>query len=521
VPKERSLFLGWVLAIIAVAVILSRLPEFFVPINRDSGLFAYAGWRVLHGAHPYIDFWDNKLPGVFYLNALGMGLFGATTTGLVIFQMIYVTITGWLFYLLGRRFTCQWVALTATVLFVFYHGSYCLVESGNFTETYLALPELAAVLLMLRWSGERKGLVLPFAAGVMGALAGIIKQPAGLIVPVVMLYAVFSGDKRRGLAAALATVVGVGIVAAFLVFWLSAGGMLPEAINANIVFNKLYFLESYTYGLPAAKTWLVKSSVGAALPIFGIVAGLVALCCRRRKDASIWLFAPWVFFGLVGLSMGGRFTNHYFIQILTWSMLLWAIFAERVRATKRGRIALAAISFVLMVGPVWRVTWEASVGKVEVESVVASQLHTVDWIINRRLGEGAVQPFEQVASWVRAKSTPDDSIYVWGWDTRIAFLAKRRIPSRYLHTHPLGAQGFDRDRRILELKGDLERGKPKFIIDGSAALPTTAPPLRGPVPPSFCWFFRLDGYEPIKELVAKRYHPVENIGGYIIYARND
>ncbi|HPP74756.1 MAG TPA: hypothetical protein PLU88_06495, partial [Armatimonadota bacterium] len=88
---EKQHYWSWF--VVAITAAVCRIPDFYFPMNRDSGLFAYGGWRILHGALPYTDFFDNKLPGVFYINALAIQLFGPTIQGLVIFQMIYVAIT--------------------------------------------------------------------------------------------------------------------------------------------------------------------------------------------------------------------------------------------------------------------------------------------------------------------------------------------------------------------------------------------------------------------------------------------
>ena len=37
----------------------------------DDQMFGYFGWRIAHGAVPYKDVWDNKPPGIYWINALG------------------------------------------------------------------------------------------------------------------------------------------------------------------------------------------------------------------------------------------------------------------------------------------------------------------------------------------------------------------------------------------------------------------------------------------------------------------
>jgi len=161
--RDSQFYRSWPL--ITLAFIAVRAPDFLLPMNRDSGLFAYGGWRILHGELPYKDFWDNKLPGVFYINALAMKLFGVGTAGLVVFQMIYVMATAWAFFAVARKFCSHRASFMATFLFAFYHGGYGLSEDGNCTETYVGLPALIAVLLLLNWSRHRRGYLIPALTG--------------------------------------------------------------------------------------------------------------------------------------------------------------------------------------------------------------------------------------------------------------------------------------------------------------------------------------------------------------------
>jgi len=116
----------------------------------------------------------------------------------------------------------------------------------------------------------------------------------------------------------------------------------------------------------------------------------------------------------------------------------------------------------------------------------------------------------------------NDTIYIWGWDTRVGFLAKREFCSRYLHMHPLAATGFNRDVRVRELARDIMLRRPKYIIDENPIMPTTAPPLDAPSAiPSTCPFFRLDGYEPVQKVVSRYYVPVDTVAGCRVFMRRN
>src|SRR6187200_783214 len=69
----------------------------------DATLFAYGGRLVLNGAIPYRDFWDNKPPLIFYIEALGYWAFGSTWLGPTLVQALAFLLTVLAFAWLGRR----------------------------------------------------------------------------------------------------------------------------------------------------------------------------------------------------------------------------------------------------------------------------------------------------------------------------------------------------------------------------------------------------------------------------------
>ena len=61
---EKTFF--W-LALILTAFVRLRLAD--IAMERDEGEYAYAGWQILMGKLPYLDFYNMKFPGVYYAYA--------------------------------------------------------------------------------------------------------------------------------------------------------------------------------------------------------------------------------------------------------------------------------------------------------------------------------------------------------------------------------------------------------------------------------------------------------------------
>ena len=62
---EKSFYFITLFIIIWVGM---RLAD--APMERDEGEYAYAAWQILNNGIPYADFYNMKLPGVYYMYAL-------------------------------------------------------------------------------------------------------------------------------------------------------------------------------------------------------------------------------------------------------------------------------------------------------------------------------------------------------------------------------------------------------------------------------------------------------------------
>src|ERR1700730_928408 len=63
----------WLIGI-SSAFVLLRIPSFVEPTwYSDAGIYADIGWALNHGARLYVDVWDNKPPGIYWLSALLIG----------------------------------------------------------------------------------------------------------------------------------------------------------------------------------------------------------------------------------------------------------------------------------------------------------------------------------------------------------------------------------------------------------------------------------------------------------------
>ncbi|MCK5010119.1 MAG: glycosyltransferase family 39 protein, partial [Deltaproteobacteria bacterium] len=103
------------ITILAIAAIRYRLLG--VPLERDEGEYAYMGQLLLQGILPYVEAYNMKFPGIYFLYALILTLFGQTHTGIHLALLFANVATIFLIYLLGKYL---FDALTGTVAGISY-----------------------------------------------------------------------------------------------------------------------------------------------------------------------------------------------------------------------------------------------------------------------------------------------------------------------------------------------------------------------------------------------------------------
>ena len=122
----------------------------------DDQMFGYFGWRIADGATVYVDVWDNKPPGIYWINAVGMLVGGGSYFGVIAMCVVALVAAHTCFFCIGASLYYRGAATFATVLLCFYltHGYY--TGGTNRTETFLVACELGAVLFYMRgWARDR------------------------------------------------------------------------------------------------------------------------------------------------------------------------------------------------------------------------------------------------------------------------------------------------------------------------------------------------------------------------------
>ncbi len=185
-----------ILIVLGALVVLLPISPLVLPLaGRDSGVFLYIGWRILHGEIPYRHLWDHKPPLIFYLNALGLWLSGGSKWGVWLLELAALVLAATLgFKLVKRAFGTQ-AAVVSLALWL--ASLIYVIQGGNLTTEYTLPLQFACLWLAAGLDQTRHETRRLFAIGLLCGLIFWTKQNAAGIGIAVALYLIISRSAGR------------------------------------------------------------------------------------------------------------------------------------------------------------------------------------------------------------------------------------------------------------------------------------------------------------------------------------
>lgn len=506
-PLISSLLL---ILLLTVLTIIMRLAEFFAPLDRDGGVFAYMGSRILAGDLPYWDIWDHKTPAIYYLNALALSLFGYTVTSFRYMEIIFAVSTAWVIYRLGYKLLCnRWAAAVAALSFTATSNSYIFSSNSDllFTETFFQLPIVMGIAFATQYRVSKKSTAL-FLTGLMGGWAILFKPPGGFFLIAVALWIIHLTWREQNFGAGILRcgvnlAVGLACPLILTITYFALRGGLADLYSQTILYNSLYVSANLQQN--SFQSSILHLLYWAGPLGFVLIPATIGLIWGQHSSQYYYLIILWFVVDLGGSILSGRFYPHYFLQVLPSLALLagmgWLTLKNRYwhRFHRITFISLTSASLLIL--------------------LVMQFSFTYAWITFRL--NNNLSTAEQAAKFITANTNEEESIYVWGAETAVYFLSKRKSASRYTYLYPLLAQGYSSTHQVSELLRDIEIQRPRYIID-THSTNELIPPLKDKMPlPEANLLYSEDNLDPVRLLVAHQYYSSITIGDWLIYERID
>ncbi len=354
---ELVLFCCFVAQIVVLVLTVRRWPIF-----SDNSSMAYVGERLSQGARPYLDVFDNNLPGSYLFSLIVYDVFGPTNLAMRAADLMCVALLSSLAYHVTRSFFNNqraWLVVPILLSVYLNGGPYFAAQR----DMYLMIPVLVAVALSNR--RRRSALLLTaFTIGVLLGSAATVKPNVLIFAPLLGLWLVYRQGllNRAGLGrsiwAACAAAAGTVLPIFAAALWLNSLGSL----------NELLYLLRESFPLYAAlgprltpENWLqiaahIPESLQQPLGLI-MIGGLLALfIVRRRSHSSQILF--WSIFVLCAFiyvfAARKLWTYHWWPMAIglavVVSLLPYPTFQKRYRVTPVNISWLFTVIFIVVAG---------------------------------------------------------------------------------------------------------------------------------------------------------------------------
>ena len=381
VSSEPASFLGlrsryWLAGSIFV-VLVKAIPTLRFPIGGDHAVYLTLGQCVLDGGVLYQDCWDTKSPGIFFLFALIVKLFGVTMWGMRVADLAWLLLSSYLLFKFAERFLGPAAAALSVIVSGFWY-----VDQGYWytaqTESFLMVFVLLGFFLAAREKGNP--VINQVGSGVLMAVAFWFKYnnlafiPLATVVPYLNLIRT-SDDRpapifRLGFREWLKNVslfslgYAASIVGVLGYFWIAGGlgELLTAALDVVPQYAAMGYEAKQNYLL--AMLFALKEFLGdATMLAVAVGLGLSRLKGEQRNFGPIF----WaVLIGLTSAALQVRMHPYYLQTCFPFFAVVWGYLGVTVFesfrsvaaefAARRMRVVQVLMWILLVTVSAWPIT---------------------------------------------------------------------------------------------------------------------------------------------------------------------
>lgn len=486
--KSRTTGLLRAAALLLLALLILA-PLLCYPFARDHGMYMVVAETISRGGMPYADAWDLKTPGIFVVFRAALGLFGRNMWGVRVLELLFLSGTALALCRLGNRLdpgrASGPLGAAFFLLFLGHHLNYWHTSQA---ESFLMLPLVLSIDFAVQALDQRHRRPAAVRAVLSGCCLGLVfifKFPN--ILPIACcLPLLFLGRARgpgedpppkRSIPWPATAWFAAGAFLPLLVTaaWFTLGGALGDLVQALFVFAPRYAGVTVSgallvHGLKVFAGFFLPGQ-GLMLPKLLCLSGL-AICLLRGRGGTRLVLPLWFVLSLAVIWIQGKFFLYHYLPLYLPCALLAGVAADRtaralsrrVRGTDASRrrsvtlfsAVLLLLPFLLDAGTLRRHWGEAL-------SAAPVTADGKDLGLYRDGTDFSLAADLAMADYLRRSTKPHETVYIWGYETLVYFLADRSPASRFITHQPLASRWQMPGWRD-ELLSDLSDRRPARIL---------------------------------------------------------
>jgi len=451
------------IVVFTITIVRWRLAP--MPLERDEGEYAYFGHLILNGITPYQEAYNMKLPGIYYMYALIMAVFGETYTGIHIGFILMNAGTMILLYQALKNFFNPMTGLITA-------GFYGLMAMSNNVlgfaahATHFAVFYVSLSLYFFSKYEENKKLLFAVLTGAMLGMAFLMKQQAVYFIlfgGFVFLFFQFL-VKPRSIRAILINTSAFSF-AVFIPYIIVLLIMLATGTFDKFWFWTVQYASKYATGLPWENGKELLNMTFSPIweehkwIYYLAIAGVVVILFTKFSVKQKVLAISFVLFGILATTPGFYFRQHYFIVVLPAVALLAGIaidYAGRFIIDKfRIKVIGIALPLVILFF-LFNSTFSNGKFYYSTENPVM--------LCKAVYGTNPFTESVEIANYIKANSSDTDKIAVLGSEPQIPFYANRKSATGHIYTYGLMEIHEYNLKMQEEMISEIEKEKPLFLV---------------------------------------------------------
>ena len=488
---------GWALCVAAGTLLW--------PFGRDQGIFAWAGDVIVRGGLPYRDAWEVKGPATHYAYALAQLVFGRTPLAARALDLALLAGGGWaLVALLRTHAAAHWTRAAAALVLCFLHWRLGLWNSAQ-PDPWAASLTTAALAVLASGVGVGRGA----AAGGLIALAALLKPPFALLGAVPLCYAALAAPPPERLRVLASLAAGAAAVAVVALAGFAAGGALPALIDVQLGFNGSVHQGQHARSLGEHGLALLAWIAHPRVALLVVLAAYGAATLQARSAPLAAALALWLALGVALVALQDKHYLYHYALLYPPLVVAAAFGLESAARTLQERSQWAPPALLALVlalhapGANWnglRAVFSGPEAWARYEARAAENPRGGYSFANTRAA----------AERLRAITDRDETLFFWGFDPALYFLADRAGASRFGFAYPMiVSEGTPYQERYRdELLANLAAAPPAVFVVAHADTNNLQPE------PSD---LHLRRFAALDRWLRANYQPGERIGRYALW----
>ncbi|MBN1663196.1 MAG: glycosyltransferase family 39 protein [Deltaproteobacteria bacterium] len=412
--------------------------------------------------------YNMKLPGIYILYALIMGIFGQSIFAIHLGLLIFNSAATVLIFLMTRRLAGDMAAVVAALVYALMSMSPSVLGTSAHATQFLVPFAIGGIFLLLKAIDQRKTWML-ITVGLFLGTAFIVKQHAVFFILFAVLYYFYRMKKAALTIKETFIKTTLLIIFSALPFvivcgWLFLAGVFPAFWFWTFTYSSQYIS---LISIPDAYKPFMFAFWTIIYPwrLIWIIAGIgLSSVLWNEKSRTHWVFlAGFSAFSFFTICPGFFFRNHYFITLLpAVSMLAGiAVSTSMTFLSQRFSPYLKAVPVLFIIVAL------------AFPSFQHIRFFRADPVTATRMIYSYANPFTEslaVAEYIRNHSSETDTVAVIGSEPQIYFYANRKSATGYIYVYSLMEPQAYALKMQKEMIGEIESAKPRYIVFVNANL---------------------------------------------------